>query len=136
MQKVMLCFRAWEDWAIYPGDFLFQLQTSFLGIANEPLNEDGDPLFSDDIDGAALDDELTSRLPSNEMTTLGSDVEALEATPLVQYDGDAADLDGSPLVEHEDEDDATEMFPLLVVICIYPSKSNAIFFIPIFNPYL
>lgn len=28
----MGCFRAWEDWAVYPESFLIQLQNVFLGI--------------------------------------------------------------------------------------------------------
>ena len=30
----MLCFRAWEEWAIYPNDFLIQLQNVFLGLTS------------------------------------------------------------------------------------------------------
>ena len=30
----MLCFRAWEEWAIYPNDFLIQLQNIFLGLTS------------------------------------------------------------------------------------------------------
>ncbi len=33
-QRVMLCFRAWEDWAIYSQDFLIQLQNIFLGLTS------------------------------------------------------------------------------------------------------
>jgi len=25
-------FRAWEDWAVYPRDFLVKLQNTFLGL--------------------------------------------------------------------------------------------------------
>jgi len=32
-QRVMNCFRAWEDWALYPQDYLIQLQNIFLGLA-------------------------------------------------------------------------------------------------------
>ena len=32
-QRVMLCFRAWEDNSIYPTDFLIQLQNIFLGLS-------------------------------------------------------------------------------------------------------
>lgn len=32
-QKVMSCFRAWEDWAIYPQPYLIHLQNIFLGFA-------------------------------------------------------------------------------------------------------
>ena len=31
-QKVMACFRAWEDWAVYTSDFLISLQNIFLGL--------------------------------------------------------------------------------------------------------
>ncbi|RXM35532.1 U2 snRNP-associated SURP motif-containing protein [Acipenser ruthenus] len=31
-QKVMACFRAWEDWAVYPEPYLIQLQNIFLGL--------------------------------------------------------------------------------------------------------
>lgn len=30
--KVMQCFRAWEDWAIYTNDYLIRLQNIFLGL--------------------------------------------------------------------------------------------------------
>lgn len=29
----MSCFRAWEDWAIYPESYLIHLQNIFLGFA-------------------------------------------------------------------------------------------------------
>lgn len=32
----MSCFRAWEDWAIYPDPFLIKLQNIFLGLVNLP----------------------------------------------------------------------------------------------------
>lgn len=35
-QRVMSCFRAWEDWAIYPDPFLIKLQNIFLGLVNLP----------------------------------------------------------------------------------------------------
>jgi len=31
-QRVMGCFRAWEDWALYPQDYLIKLQNIFLGL--------------------------------------------------------------------------------------------------------
>lgn len=30
--RVMRMFRAWEDWAVYPRDFLVKLQNTFLGL--------------------------------------------------------------------------------------------------------
>ncbi len=34
-QKVMQCFKAWEDWAIYSNEYLIQLQNIFLGLLPE-----------------------------------------------------------------------------------------------------
>lgn len=31
-QKIMGCFRVWEDWAVYPEPYLIQLQNIFLGL--------------------------------------------------------------------------------------------------------
>lgn len=32
-QRVLKIFKAWEDWAVYPRDFLFKLRAAFLGTA-------------------------------------------------------------------------------------------------------
>lgn len=32
--RVMQMFRAWEEWAVYPKDFLIKLQNTFLGLTN------------------------------------------------------------------------------------------------------
>ena len=59
----MLCFRAWEDWAVYPNDYLINLQNIFLGLVPkaekveevpESLDLDGAPLEDPDLDGAPL----------------------------------------------------------------------------------
>ena len=31
-QRVMACFRAWDEWGIYPNEFLIRLQNIFLGL--------------------------------------------------------------------------------------------------------
>ena len=43
----MSCFRAWEDWALYPPKLLVKFQNIFLGLeaVDEPEEElDGKPL--------------------------------------------------------------------------------------------
>ena len=30
----MACFRAWEDWQVYPNELLIQLQNVFLGLVS------------------------------------------------------------------------------------------------------
>ncbi|XP_064456681.1 U2 snRNP-associated SURP motif-containing protein-like isoform X2 [Ornithodoros turicata] len=86
-QRVMSCFRAWEDWAIYPSDFLIRLQNVFLGLVptikcepeEEEVKEEEDP-----IDGIPL-----------------QPMEELDGIPLVRddIDGIPLDIDGQPLVE-------------------------------------
>ncbi|KAG0422520.1 hypothetical protein HPB47_001663, partial [Ixodes persulcatus] len=112
-QRVMSCFRAWEDWAIYPNDFLIRLQNIFLGlvpapkaslVAEDPLTE-GEaspplgPLIKeeppDDVDGVpllAVDPELDGLpLPLPLGVSVADD---LDGVPLGE------DLDGRPLEEN------------------------------------
>merc|ERR1719309_1857987 len=68
-QRVMSCFRAWEDWALYPMDFLIKLQNIFLGLVSSGSpeierrpsvdeksgeGENGDET-DEDVDGVPLD---------------------------------------------------------------------------------
>ncbi|XP_055935383.1 U2 snRNP-associated SURP motif-containing protein-like [Argiope bruennichi] len=105
-QRVVSCFRAWEDWAIYPSEFLIKLQNLFLGLVplsregNEDSNSsqttqvpntdteipssddiDGVPLSTDDIDGVPLEGPLSE------------DRDDIDGVPLNE------DLDGQPLEE-------------------------------------
>ncbi|XP_064615652.1 U2 snRNP-associated SURP motif-containing protein-like isoform X2 [Liolophura sinensis] len=96
-QKVMGCFRAWEDWAVYPNDFLITLQNVFLGLvptaalvpAPQPEVEDSKEL---DLDGAPLEDLDGAPIE-------GVKVSEIDGKPIVDYDGDviSEDLDGEPL---------------------------------------
>jgi len=36
--RVLHVFRAWEDWAVYPRDFLSRLQNTFLGLPVVSIN--------------------------------------------------------------------------------------------------
>ncbi|GFY61214.1 hypothetical protein TNIN_149781 [Trichonephila inaurata madagascariensis] len=97
-QRVVSCFRAWEDWAIYPSEFLIKLQNLFLGLvplsreANDDSNSsqitqvpipdtelpstddiDGVPLSTDDIDGVPLD------------VPLSEDREDIDGVPCMYY---------------------------------------------------
>ncbi len=47
-QRVMACFRAWEDAAIYPTEFLIKLQNVFLGlfIVDKDVKEPSVPVRS------------------------------------------------------------------------------------------
>ncbi|KAG7236700.1 hypothetical protein INR49_000594 [Caranx melampygus] len=107
-QKVMSCFRAWEDWAIYPEPYLIHLQNIFLGFAKAgeemtetteevPLDLDGAPMDSTPIDGLPLD-----RAPVDDLDGCPMGWDALDGVPVDDIDGvplGAAidDIDGMPL---------------------------------------
>ncbi|VDL85896.1 unnamed protein product [Schistocephalus solidus] len=98
-QKVMLCFRAWEEWTIYSNEFLIQLQNIFLGLLNN--NKDDNVFEEDELAGVPLDQTNT---PSRSAVAVASNVESIDGAPLVQYDGDPLDVDGSPLGSDKNED--------------------------------
>nr|XP_043881553.1 U2 snRNP-associated SURP motif-containing protein isoform X1 [Solea senegalensis] len=83
-QRVMSCFRAWEDWAVYPDPFLIKLQNIFLGLVNltaekEPAPLPVEPEPVEDIDGAPI-------------------VEYVDGTPMEDVDGvpiDGGNIDGA-----------------------------------------
>ncbi|XP_071754193.1 U2 snRNP-associated SURP motif-containing protein [Centroberyx gerrardi] len=107
-QKVMSCFRAWEDWAIYPEPYLIQLQNIFLGFvkAGEELIEkaeeascdlDGAPLDGTPIDGLPLD-----RAPLDDLDGCPLGWDPLDGVPVDDIDGvplgaSIDDIDGMPL---------------------------------------
>lgn len=109
-QKVMNCFRAWEDWAIYPEPYLIHLQNIFLGItkAAEESTETAEEVSSD-LDGAPMDSARIDGIPLHSAPAddldgcpLGWD--SLDGVPVDDIDGvplGAAidDIDGMPLDE-------------------------------------
>ncbi|XP_039622431.1 U2 snRNP-associated SURP motif-containing protein isoform X2 [Polypterus senegalus] len=83
-QKVMSCFRAWEDWAIYPEPYLIQLQNIFLGL----VKGEDDVLqtsVNQDLDGAPLDD------------VDGIPLENIDGSPMQDGPWDGTPLDGAPI---------------------------------------
>uniref|UniRef100_A0A3B4U6A4 Zgc:163098 n=1 Tax=Seriola dumerili TaxID=41447 RepID=A0A3B4U6A4_SERDU len=107
-QKVMSCFRAWEDWAIYPQPYLIHLQNIFLGFAKAgeelaetaeevPLDLDGAPMDSTPIDGLPLD-----RAPVDDLDGCPMGWDPLDGVPVDDIDGVPLgvaidDIDGMPL---------------------------------------
>ncbi|XP_032432798.1 U2 snRNP-associated SURP motif-containing protein isoform X1 [Xiphophorus hellerii] len=109
-QKAMNCFRAWEDWAIYPQPYLIQLQNIFLGFAKAGEEETETPEeVSGEIDGAPLDRRLIDGLPLGK--TPVDDIDGcpmgwdpLDGVPVDDIDGvplnaPIDDIDGVPLDE-------------------------------------
>ncbi|ODN04777.1 U2 snRNP-associated SURP motif-containing protein [Orchesella cincta] len=39
-QRVLACFKAWDDWGVYSNEFLIRLQNIFLGLAHAESRED------------------------------------------------------------------------------------------------
>ncbi|XP_069831503.1 U2 snRNP-associated SURP motif-containing protein isoform X3 [Dendropsophus ebraccatus] len=93
-QRVMACFRAWEDWAIYPEPFLIKLQNIFLGLVN--IEEKEPEEVVDDLDGAPIEEELDGA-PLEDVDGIpidGAPLDDLDGVPLKALEDD---LDGLPL---------------------------------------
>ncbi|XP_029553637.1 U2 snRNP-associated SURP motif-containing protein isoform X3 [Salmo trutta] len=113
-QRVMSCFRAWEDWAVYPDPFLIKLQNIFLGLVNLSADKEApapitvekpsvehlasgllaQPEPAEDIDGAPIGEDMD-----------GASLEDVDGVPIgldggTMVDGaplGSAPLDGAPL---------------------------------------
>uniref|UniRef100_A0A3Q3KT07 U2 snRNP-associated SURP motif-containing protein n=1 Tax=Mastacembelus armatus TaxID=205130 RepID=A0A3Q3KT07_9TELE len=83
-QRVMSCFRAWEDWAVYPDPFLIKLQNIFLGLVNISVEKEPEP--ADDIDGAPIGEYVD-----------GTPLEDVDGVPIDAGPIDGAPIDGTPL---------------------------------------
>ncbi|KAK7090443.1 U2 snRNP-associated SURP motif-containing protein-like [Littorina saxatilis] len=109
-QRVMAVFRAWEDWAIYPNDFLINLQNIFLGLVitkQAPPSPEPEEVKSvdDGLDGAPLEDLDLDGAPLALPLALDPPVEIIK--PLIKslvsvpddLDGEelSEDLDGLPM---------------------------------------
>uniref|UniRef100_A0A914WHT5 U2 snRNP-associated SURP motif-containing protein n=1 Tax=Plectus sambesii TaxID=2011161 RepID=A0A914WHT5_9BILA len=84
-QRVIACFRTWEENALYPTDILIRLQNIFLGLVklDEDVAEEVEEFVDEDIDGEPLD----SSAP---------------VSKLVAYDIDGAPMDDDDT--HSDDD--------------------------------
>ncbi|XP_035277716.1 U2 snRNP-associated SURP motif-containing protein-like isoform X3 [Anguilla anguilla] len=105
-QRVMSCFRAWEDWTVYPDPFLIKLQNIFLGLVSldtekatlqpvveeEPAEDiDGAPIVEEELDGAPLEDVDGAPI---EAPIDGAPLDDLDGVPIKPVE---EDLDGIPL---------------------------------------
>ncbi|KAF4086504.1 hypothetical protein AMELA_G00107280 [Ameiurus melas] len=105
-QRVMSCFRAWEDWAVYPDPFLIKLQNIFLGLVSldpekevevsEPTEQvedlDGAPIVEEELDGAPLED--VDGTPIDGAPLDGAVLDDLDGVPIKVSE---EELDGLPL---------------------------------------
>ncbi|XP_047496387.1 U2 snRNP-associated SURP motif-containing protein-like isoform X2 [Penaeus chinensis] len=121
-QRIMQCCRAWEEWAIYPHEFLIHLQNIFLGLVKrEPESEmeeemlkcvmNDAPMSADDVDGIPIDD--VDGIPIKEEDKEDLDGIPIANTPLIKSaaisallgyddDDDEEDIDGAPLDDDVD----------------------------------
>ncbi|XP_064422650.1 U2 snRNP-associated SURP motif-containing protein isoform X2 [Latimeria chalumnae] len=136
-QKVMSCFRAWEEWAIYPEPYLIRLQNIFLGLikfGEEAVKRPGTP---DDVDGAPLDDDDDGGPLDDVDSALFDDVDgvpiagaSIDGVPLDIAPID--DLDGIPLKQEDDDIDGVPLEEAQLakqkepLIRVAPSKWEAV----------
>ncbi|XP_041125799.1 U2 snRNP-associated SURP motif-containing protein-like isoform X2 [Polyodon spathula] len=102
-QRVMSCFRAWEDWTVYPEPFLIKLQNIFLGLVNLAVETEASPpplslspasvpvvlvqpLPVGDIDGAPIEEELD-----------GAPLDDVDGVPIEGAPIDGTPIDGTPI---------------------------------------
>ncbi|XP_068810321.1 U2 snRNP-associated SURP motif-containing protein isoform X4 [Struthio camelus] len=117
-QRVMTCFRAWEDWAIYPEPFLIKLQNIFLGLVNIMEDKETEEV-PDDLDGAPIEEELDGA-PLEDVDGIPIDaapIDDLDGVPIKSLDDD---LDGVPLDTTEDSKKNEPIFK------VAPSKWEAV----------
>ncbi|XP_069721023.1 U2 snRNP-associated SURP motif-containing protein isoform X6 [Phaenicophaeus curvirostris] len=117
-QRVMTCFRAWEDWAIYPEPFLIKLQNIFLGLVNIMEDKEAEEV-PDDLDGAPIEEELDGA-PLEDVDGIPIDaapIDDLDGVPIKSLDDD---LDGVPLDTAEDTKKNEPIFK------VAPSKWEAV----------
>uniref|UniRef100_A0AAY4DCT6 U2 snRNP-associated SURP motif-containing protein n=1 Tax=Denticeps clupeoides TaxID=299321 RepID=A0AAY4DCT6_9TELE len=120
-QRVMACFRAWEDWAVYPDPFLIRLQNIFLGLVNlsadkEPPTVVIEPEPVESLDGAPIGEELDGA-PIEDVDGVPIDVAPLDGAPL---DGAPLDdLDGVPIKSTEDDLDGLPYCGLMRTCCLF-----------------
>jgi len=99
-QRVMSCFRAWEDWALYPMDSLIKLQNIFLGLVAtiipepEPEPKEKEPIkeasveqddSDEDVDGVPLDGAALLKASAGLSVTRPdsrTDEESLDGAPI------------------------------------------------------
>ncbi|XP_071838285.1 U2 snRNP-associated SURP motif-containing protein-like [Apostichopus japonicus] len=110
-QKIMGCFRAWEEWAVYPNDFLVRLQNLFLGLVT--YNNDGSVQHKQEEgdDGLPIEGVPLDGLPLDVVSLSLDRPQALDGVPVVKDDLDGMpmgdpDLDGLPITASEDLDGA------------------------------
>jgi len=132
-QRVMLQCRAWEDWAIYPHDFLIHLQNIFLGLVKRtsPWRLEEDEEIKPSIDGAPLGDDVD-----------GIPIEDVDGIPLNNEDKEISDIDGLPLTtplinksaaisalmgyDDDDEDDDVDGMPFDEDVDGLPMKDGSL----------
>uniref|UniRef100_A0A6Q2Y0B5 U2 snRNP-associated SURP motif-containing protein n=1 Tax=Esox lucius TaxID=8010 RepID=A0A6Q2Y0B5_ESOLU len=98
-QRVMACFRAWEDWAVYPDPFLIKLQNIFLGLVNLAAEKEPEP--AEDIDGAPIGEDMD-----------GAPLEDVDGVPIGLERGAPLgidDLDGVPIKALEEDIDGVPL---------------------------
>ncbi|XP_058831221.1 U2 snRNP-associated SURP motif-containing protein [Topomyia yanbarensis] len=99
--RVMNVFKAWEEWAVYPKEFLTKLQHTFLGIQivekqEEELDDENE---DEDLDGVPLDGAALLK-----SAMLKGMTETETRTPVLKHDiySDEEDIDGMPMDEDID----------------------------------
>ncbi|TRY72722.1 hypothetical protein TCAL_00982 [Tigriopus californicus] len=99
-ERVTGCFRAWEDWALYPQDFLIKLQNIFLGLIGSGNTSDSDgengKKGSDEANSDDEDDDDVDGMPLDGAALLKS-AQKGKGFKRRKDGSDDSDVDGTPI---------------------------------------
>ncbi|XP_033884714.2 U2 snRNP-associated SURP motif-containing protein-like isoform X2 [Acipenser ruthenus] len=112
-QRVMSCFRAWEDWTVYPEPFLIKLQNIFLGLVNLAVEKEASPPPPSlapalvpvvlvqpapvgDLDGAPIEEELDGA-PLDDVDGMPIEGAPIDGMPIDGVPIDGMPIDGMPI---------------------------------------
>lgn len=101
--RVLQIFRAWDDWAVYPRDFLLKLKSTFLGAQIEEVEEEEERVASPDIP------------PPDDIVNADLDGVPLDGAALLKgaYGHAYDDIDGVPMDDDLDGKPFEEELPRL-----------------------
>ncbi|XP_035692816.1 U2 snRNP-associated SURP motif-containing protein-like isoform X3 [Branchiostoma floridae] len=94
--KVMSCFHAWEDWAVYPESFLIKLQNIFLGL--ETLSDEADTEKGGDTPPTGATRELLMPTQPIQDTKAKKKEEKEERRVVESVPSTAVEIDGVPIM--------------------------------------
>jgi len=108
-KQVLSCLSAWQDWSLYPPQFLINLQNVFVGLSTKQEIQEKDSKIvppsdemDDEIDGDPITDDIDGIPIAKEEADLDEDIDGqvlldddIDGIPLIKDD-----IDGTPIKDN------------------------------------